>query len=123
MRVQNNAKQGLRKHVICGVMKRLVLEEHPWSCAEAKRLNHRNPSKTKLFMERGVFDSVKAIFCMEYEARQRGVHVHHQVYRHVGERKIAVAPVDRVDFETRKVGRDCVKMMTVFQFYDCHYIA
>lgn len=48
---------------------------------------------------------------MEHEAWQRGVHIHHSMYGHGGERMIAGYPVDAF----------CLEAKTVFQFHSCHW--
>ena len=52
----------------------------------------------------------KSIYWLEYEAKRRGVHIHHQLCGYGKERVIAGYPVDG----------DCLETKTVFQFYGCH---
>ena len=52
-----------------------------------------------------------AVSWMEHEAWQRGVHIHHSMCGHGGERMIAGYPVDGF----------CLEAKTVFQFHSCHW--
>src|SRR6218665_1028279 len=48
---------------------------------------------------------------LEYEAEKRGIHIHHALCGHGGERWIAEAPVDGYEPTTK----------TVFQYHGCHF--
>ena len=52
-----------------------------------------------------------AIRWIEHEARQRGIHIHHQLCGHGGERLVAGAYVDGYHLESK----------TVFQYHRCHF--
>ena len=55
--------------------------------------------------------SFMAIKWLEWEAKQRGIHIHHARCGHGGERTICKAPVDGYHPETR----------TVFQYHGCYW--
>ena len=61
------------------------------------------------FYPKGKF-GIKACW-IEYESRQRGIHIHHHACRHGGERMIAKHPVDGYHHESK----------TVFQYHSCHF--
>ena len=65
----------------------------------------------RLFFPEGKF-GIKACCWLEYESRQRGIHIHHHACGHGGERVIAAKhPVDGYHPESK----------TVFQYHGCHF--
>jgi len=64
----------------------------------------------RAFFPKGRF-GIKACCWLEYESRQRGIHIHHHAYGHGGERVIAKHPVDGYHRESK----------TVFQYHGCHF--
>ena len=54
-------------------------------------------------------DSIQAVQWLEHEAHTRGIHIHHQLCGHGGERMIEGSPVDGYDPVTK----------TFFQFNGC----
>jgi len=64
----------------------------------------------RAFYLKGNF-GIKACCWIEYESRQRGIHIHHHACGHGGERMIAKHPVDGYHHESK----------TVFQYLSCHF--
>ena len=64
----------------------------------------------RAFYPKGRF-GIKACCWIEYESRQRGIHIHHHACGHGGERMIAKHPVDGYHHESK----------TVFQYHGCHF--
>ena len=54
---------------------------------------------------------IKAVFWLEHEAKQRGIHIHHQRCGHGGERTILGCKVDGYHPESK----------TIFQYHGCHW--
>lgn len=102
-------KQDSLEPTVCGGMQRFVQEQKPKWFAKEKKSNYLKLFEKAFYGKQA--SAGKAVSWMEHEAKQRSVHIQHNMCGHGGERMVAEHPVDGF----------CLETNTVFQFHGCHW--